>query len=116
MNALRGVLLAVRLVLELAALVALGYWGFATAGNAVLDVILGLGAPLLAAVVWGLFVSPKARYGTPVRQALFEALVFGAAILALIHAGQPWPALAFGATAVVDSILLRLLDRDLSPA
>ena len=52
-----------RFVLELAALTALGYWGFAE-HEGVLQWLLGLGAPLLAAVVWGAFVAPKASRPT----------------------------------------------------
>ncbi len=76
MSALHGALLAVRFLLELAALAALAYWGFSEY-DGVAAVLLGVGAPLLAAVVWGLFVSPKAKYGSPVRQAIGEAIVFG---------------------------------------
>jgi Protein of unknown function (DUF2568) len=114
-NAFKGVLLAVRFALEIGAFISLGYWGFATGENLVVDLVLGLGAPLVAIVLWGVFVSPKARLGSPMRQALFEAIVFGGAVLALVHAGQSWLALAFGAIAVADSVLLRVVGRDLSP-
>jgi hypothetical protein len=75
-----------------------------------------LARPFFAAVVWALFVSPKARFGSPARRALFEALVFGGAVLALVHAGRTVPALAFAAVAVVDSVFVRVVDRDLSPS
>jgi hypothetical protein len=57
-TALVGLLLAVRFALEIAALVALGYWGF-DGHDGVLSVVLGVGAPLVAAVTWGTFVSPS---------------------------------------------------------
>ncbi len=44
--------LALRFVLELAALAALAYWGFHTGHSLLGDVALGVGAPLLAAVIW----------------------------------------------------------------
>ena len=59
---LKGLLLAIRFGLELAALAALGYWGIETGDGAVTKIVLGLGAPLVAAVLWGLFVSPKAGF------------------------------------------------------
>jgi hypothetical protein len=108
-DGLKGVLLVVRFALEIGSLVALAFWGFTT-GGWVANVVLGIGAPLLAATVWGLFVSPKARFGSPVRQAAFEAVVFGAATLALIHAGQTTPAIVFAVIALADSVALRLLD------
>jgi hypothetical protein len=48
-----------RFLLELAALASLGYWGFAE-NDGVLRWVLGIGLPVLAAAVWGTFVSPKA--------------------------------------------------------
>lgn len=107
MQALKPVFLAVRFVLELAALAALAYWGFSEF-DGVLSVVLGIGAPLAAAVVWGLFVSPKARYGSPIRQAVGEVLVFGAAVISLFDADQPVLAIVFAALALVDGVLVRV--------
>lgn len=107
MQGLKPVFLAVRFVLELAALASLAYWGFSEF-DGVLSVVLGVGAPLAAAVVWGLYVSPKARYGSPVRQAVGEAVVFSAAVIALVDADQPVLALAFALVAVVDGVLVRV--------
>ena len=72
-----------RFFLELAALTSLAYWGFAEHDGAV-QWLLGLGAPLLAAVVWGAFVAPKASRPTvdPVRLVL-EVGVFGGGVAAL---------------------------------
>jgi hypothetical protein len=78
-----------RFVLELAALTALGYWGFAE-HDGVLQWLLGLGAPLLAAVIWGAFVAPKASRPTvdPARL-LLELAVFGSGVAALFAADAP---------------------------
>jgi len=43
--------LLVRFLLELFALGTLGYWGFASGGNLFVKILLGLGTPILAAVV-----------------------------------------------------------------
>jgi hypothetical protein len=106
-QALKPVLLAIRFVLELAALASLAYWAFSEF-DGVLSVLLGIGAPLAAAVVWGLYVSPKARYGSPVRQAVGEAVVFVAAVIALLDADQPVLAVAFALVALVDGVLVRV--------
>ena len=58
---LRSVNLVVRLLCELALLVALAVWGFHAGSGLAGDLVLGLGAPLLAAVVWGLWVAPASR-------------------------------------------------------
>ena len=88
--------LAVRLVLEIAALVAIGYWGF-DQHSGVWQFLLGLGLPLLAATAWGTFAVPgdPSRSGSapvPVPGAvrlLLELALFGLASWALYDAGHP---------------------------
>lgn len=46
--------------LELVALTAFGLWGVSLGPTPVSQVALGVGAPLLMAVFWGTFLSPKA--------------------------------------------------------
>jgi hypothetical protein len=77
-----------RFFLELAALGSLAYWGFTDRGG-IGQWVLGVGAPLVAAAVWGTFVSPKASRPTvdPVRLVL-ELAVFGSGVEALIAADQ----------------------------
>jgi Protein of unknown function (DUF2568) len=48
-----------RFALEIALLTSLAYWGFSEQTGA-LQWVLGLGAPLVVAVVWGRFIAPKA--------------------------------------------------------
>ena len=109
MKAIKAVNLALRFLLELAAVVALGYWGFHTGGSTVARVVLGVGSQVLAAVVWGLFVAPKAAMTLPSR----VKFVLGLAILllaavALAAAGQPAIAVAFAAIVVINQVLLVL--------
>jgi hypothetical protein len=65
--------LTVAFLLELCALAALGYWGLRAASGPAAKAALGIGAPLLAAVLWGLFAAPprprgrKRRPGEPLR-------------------------------------------------
>jgi hypothetical protein len=98
-----------RFLLELAALTALGYWGFAEHDGA-LQWLLGLGAPLAVAVAWGLFVSPKASHPTsdPIRLAL-EVTVFGWGAAALWAADRPAFAVVLAALAVVHLALTFVL-------
>jgi uncharacterized protein DUF2568 len=105
----KGLLLAVRFGLELAALFALGYWGITTGDGAVSKTILGLGAPLVAAVLWALFVSPKARFQSPLLKVAFELVVFGAAALALVEADRVSLAIVFAVVALIDGVLVRLI-------
>jgi hypothetical protein len=52
--------LALAFFIELAALGILGYWGFQTGHGMMTKILLGIGSPLLLAVVWGIFLCPKA--------------------------------------------------------
>jgi hypothetical protein len=107
----KGLLLVVRFGLELCALAALAYWGFST-NDGVLQIVAGVGTPVLALAAWSLFASPKAPYATPVRRALVEAAVFGAAAVALIAADSQGLAIVFAAVALVDGVLVRVIPGD----
>ncbi len=90
-----------RFLLELAALGSMAYWGFSEHGG-VVQWVLGLGLPLLAAGVWGRFVAPKASQPTTDPQRLLlELLVFGSGVVALVAADQPLLAVVLGALVVV---------------
>ena len=102
---MRAANLVVRFLLELSALAATAYWGFATASG-LTQWVLGLGAPALVAVVWRLFVSPKAKVELP-RPAQFaiELLVFAAAAVALVAADQPVLGIVLAALELVSGTL-----------
>lgn len=101
--------LGLRFGLELGALGALGYWGFQVGRTPLEQWSLGLGAPMLAAVTWATFGSPKAAM--PVsgpERFLLEMAIFGGATAALAHAGHPELAKAFGLATLVNIALLTL--------
>lgn len=111
MDLVREANLTARFLLELCALVSLGYWGFVSGGGLFTKIALGIGSPLLAAVVWGLFVSPKAAVplSMPLRLAP-EILVFGVAVAALYWTGHRTLALVFLLVAVVNRAFVFVLD------
>jgi hypothetical protein len=79
--------LALRFGLECAMLVAYGYWGWRT-GDGWLRVALAAGAPLLAALLWGAVVSPKAMVAAPgFARLLIEIGLFAGAAAALYATG-----------------------------
>jgi Protein of unknown function (DUF2568) len=90
-----------RFFLELAALASLAYWGFSEF-DGVVQWLIGLGAPLLVAVVWGRFMSPKASHPTvdPVRL-LIEIAAFGSGVAALFVADAPVLAIVFAVLAAL---------------
>ena len=99
--------LAVAFLLELCLLAALGYWGFHTGSGPLGKTALGIGVPLLVAVVWGLFLAPKAAIAVPVQaRVVLKIALFGLAIVALAIAGRPTLAWAFAVIAVLNGALL----------
>ena len=84
--------LGLRFGLELGALAALGYGGWRIDGPVWLRILAAIGLPLLAAVVWGRWVAPKASHPIPDPQRLIpEWLVFGGATVALVLTGHVVP-------------------------
>lgn len=106
---LKGANLALRFGLELAALAAFGLGGYRLGGASFWRFILVFGAPLAAAVLWGLFASPRgaARLADPGRL-IFEAAFFGVAVMSLALAGYPTPAWALGLAVLANELLLAL--------
>lgn len=109
---MRNLMLGVRFLCELGMLAALAVWGFQATDNPVLKVILGIGAPVVAAVVWGTFLAPRRRVSLPFgTRAAIEMVVFGVATLALWGADQPIVAIIFAVVAVAQRIVLGNGDR-----
>ena len=100
-----------RFLLELAVLGSLGYWGFST-HRGVLRWLFGLGTPVLAAVVWAVFVTPQGALAThdPVRLIL-EIAIFGSAVAALFGAGHRRVAGVFGVLVIVHLVLTFVLNQ-----
>jgi hypothetical protein len=83
--------LALAFLLELAGLAAFGYWGFVVPDGLVLKLVAGLGVPIAAAVLWGLFAAHKASVALPARAKLAVQLGwFAVAAAALAFAGHGW--------------------------
>jgi hypothetical protein len=107
MEVIKGANLLLRFLLELCALGALGYWGFKTGSGTLAKVGLGVGAPLIAAVVWAVFVSPQASVRLPgFLVLLLQVLVFGGAAAGLVATGHRTAAVAFGGLIVVNAVLM----------
>lgn len=95
----------VRFFLELFAIFSLGFWGF-IAWPAPLNFVFGLGTPLVAIVLWGLFRAPKARFPLPpVGRVIVEALVMGGAVFAWIAIGRGYVGLVFGVIALLSGAI-----------
>lgn len=89
---------------ELFAFVTLAFWGFA-AWPFPWNIVVGIGAPVLAILVWALFVSPRAVFAVhPFVRAGVELLVYVSATIAWWAMGQVWIGLAFGVIAVTAGV------------
>ncbi len=100
-----------RFLLELCVLASICYWGFKT-GHGALRWVLGLGTPILLAVVWTLSVNPNGSLAVrdPPRLVL-ELAIFGAGVAALTRAGHSCLALVLGIVVFLHLALTFPLDR-----
>lgn len=109
MDVLKGINLAVRFLLELCMLAAVGYWGFKTQSGWGMKLMLGIGLPVLIAVVWGLFVAPRAIYplsGIP--HLVLALILLGSGVVALFASGNPTLGWVYALILVVNQVLLIL--------
>lgn len=95
----------VRFLTELIGVATLALWGFAT-WPFPWNIVVGIGAPLVAILLWALFVSPRAVVRVhPFVRALVELLVFASASVAWWLMDQPWIGLGYGVVAVAVGVL-----------
>jgi len=107
---LKPMLLTTAFLVEVAMLAAVSVWGVHAGPTLPVRLLLGIGAPLLFAVLWGLFLSPSAAVPvSPGLRVSLKLLLFGLATLALVGASLPTWAAVFAAVALVDLLWLRLL-------
>ncbi|MGW3497916.1 YrdB family protein [Streptomyces sp. NPDC001020] len=91
-------------LLELAALVCLGWWGSTVGHNDVLRILPAAGTPLLAIVLWALFAAPKAKYRPSLPLVLVvKAVVLGGGAAALYGVGHPIAARVMAVVIVVNT-------------
>ena len=104
---LKSINLALAFLLELAMLAAYAYWGFHVGNTAILKAVLGIGLPLLVAVIWSLFMAPRSpkRLQGAAYLAL-KVVLFGLAIAALIVVGNRASGIVLAAVFVINTILL----------
>jgi hypothetical protein len=109
--------LALRFIVEMAAYAALGYWGASNRSPVIIRVTLATVTPLAAMVLWSLLLAPKARWRRRDPLAIgSELAVFAGAAGALGVAGPVWLSTTFFAVAVINTFLVRLLERRRSAA
>lgn len=88
--ALRPVNLALAFVLELCLLAAFAWWGWQTGDSLPWKIVLAVGAPVLVAGAWGLWLAPRAARPLPrAANIALKVILFALGAAALIAVGLP---------------------------
>ena len=104
---LKNANLGLAFLLELGVLAALAFWGFSTGSGVLAKIVLGIGFPALAIVVWALFGSPQATWHlNGIWRLLLQIVFFGSAAVALYGAGQRVLGVVFALLFVLNTILV----------
>lgn len=94
-----------RFLLELFAIVSLAIWGF-TGWPLPWNIVVGIGAPAIAILLWALFRSPRAvLHVDPFVKAIVEIVVMGSAAFGWWNLGQPIVALVFAVIATISGVI-----------
>ncbi len=93
--------------LELATLAALMYWGFHMDKEILMKTVLGIGTPILVAIIWGTFIAPKASIPVAVPLRIFlQLIIFGSAVAALYFSEKSMLAIIFGIVVLIEMTLM----------
>ena len=107
LTAIKNANLALAFFLELGVLVALGYWGFHTGQGTLARIGLGIGAPVVAGVVWILFGAPQSIWHLQgLWFLILQVIFFGSAVVALFAASQRVLSVVFAVVFVVNLVLI----------
>lgn len=92
--------------LEIGILITLGMWGFHEGKFILTKYLFGLGMPLLAACLWGIWAAPKAAYRLQLPpRLLFGLTLFALAAFLLYRLGHLTAAIAFICVAILSALL-----------
>jgi Na+/melibiose symporter-like transporter len=107
MELLKLINIGLRFLLELCILVIFGYWGFKSGTGIFTKILLGIGSPILFAMVWGTFLAPKSpmRLDEP-RLFLLELAIFALTCLALYSTGKTNLTFVFATIYILNKILM----------
>ncbi|MEU7769166.1 DUF2568 domain-containing protein [Nocardia sp. NPDC049190] len=100
--------LTLAFAIELVALAALALWGWKTADETPVKVVLAAGILLLAAVAWGLVAAPNATFDHPLLAVATKVMVFGCAAVGLWAVHYRVAAVVFVAVLVANLLVITL--------
>ncbi|WP_227687202.1 YrdB family protein [Spirosoma arboris] len=92
-------------MLELSMLASFGYAGFHSSDRPYRNYLVGFGLPLVAAILWGIFMAPRSNYrlGSPYRSFL-ALMLFGISAFLLYRTGHMHLAIVFAGIALVSEL------------
>lgn len=99
--------MGLRFLLELIALVIYGYWGYTVGSTSIGKGILCLLVPLMIAMIWGFFGSPKAKFHlSSGAHLLLELLIFLLPVVLLISIEKVEIDYLYGGIFILNKLLL----------
>ncbi|TWD80493.1 uncharacterized protein DUF2568 [Kribbella amoyensis] len=98
--------LGLAFLLELAGLSIFAFWGWRVVDGLPAKLLLAVGLPLVAAVIWGFFAAPTATHGNPVLTAVVKVAFFGLAGLALWSVDHRVLGVAFVAVVAINLAII----------
>lgn len=110
MEIIKAINLAVAFFLEMAMIVAFGYFGFHYPKIILIKYILVILLPVIAMALWGYFAAPKSKHQLQQPRRYFFALaMFGAAAALLFLTGNTMLASVFAILAIINQTSLLTL-------
>ena len=108
---MRAANLALKFLLELAALASFAIWG-AESESGALAVVHAIIAPLIVALLWGRLAAPRSRHRLPrSTRILFELTVFALAVVALAISGHGTWAIGLGVVMAINAAAMTAFDQ-----
>ncbi len=107
MEILKGLNSTLAFLLELAMLAAFSYWGFHGEKSTALKWLLGIGLPVLAAILWGIFLAPRSTFRLRTMPGnILSLILFLLAATALFQTGHTVLAIVFASIAILNRIFI----------
>ena len=99
-------IISIFFLLEIAMLVSFMYWGFHLDNRLLIKILLGIGTPIVVAIIWGVFIAPKASIPVTVPIRVFlQIILFGSAAVALYFSEKGTLAIIFGTIVLIENDL-----------
>jgi hypothetical protein len=108
---IKAINLVTAFLLEIAMIVAFGYFGYHYPENFAIKYFLMIGIPLAATILWGFLAAPKSKYRLQkLPRLIFALTIFGAAIFLLNSTGKTMLAAVFAILVIINQLLLFILE------